>query len=338
MKDALFWLAVTGGEVLLVVFVLLLIYWVRHSAAARRDRRAVKQLVEKVRQGRAEREASIDCFLAERMGLEGAERDMARVAILREELALLQRFAQVYRDRLANDAGQFHIAVEAATAPYLELRGGGAGAVGEAVDPAELEALRQENQRLSEELTVTMETMSRMLSEYSSMFAGGGVETPAPGDDSGDTTGAPTAAAEARASSNDQAGLPERSPVALDEQALDISEQPAGSAAEPAAEMPAVTEASASASSSADIASVTEAISAPDVSLLAEEGSNVTAEPEAPEGVAGDELAAVAPEAIDDLLAEDPLEADLGGLFDEDEIAALDDEGEKPADKATIAI
>ena len=38
---------------------------------------------------------------------------------------------------------------------------------------AEIERLKAENERLSEELRVTMDTMGRMLNEYSSMFAGG---------------------------------------------------------------------------------------------------------------------------------------------------------------------
>ncbi len=327
MSDALFWLAVTGGEALLVVFVLLLIYWLRHSAAGRRDRQAVKRLVETVRKGRPEREAAIDQFLAARMGLEGGERDRTRVAILREELALLQRFAKVYRDRESGDAAQFHLTVEAATAPYLGLSGGAMATGGGEVDPGELEALRQENQRLSEELTVTMETMSRMLSEYSSMFAGGAPSAVSPDTGAGDEAAVaaaepvgagPTQAEEQALEANST--LPERPPVELDEQALDISEQ----AVEPP---PAQDSARAEDMTKPEDEPTTEDEPGTEDALLVPAVDEPTT----------DELAAIAPEAIDELLAEDPLEEDLGGLFDQDELAALEGEEEK-TEESTIAI
>ncbi len=266
MKDLMFWLALAGGEVLLLAFVLLLVYWIRHTAMARRDREAIGRLISAVRAGRAEREAAIGSFLAERMGLQGAELDRTRVAMMREELGLLQRFATIYRDRDAGSAAQFHIALQSALAPWFELRGGGgAGEVSE-IDDSELEALRQENKRLSEELSVTMETMSRMLSEYSSMFAGSDAAPEA----------VPSAVGEV---GNDtvsgETELP-RAAAELDTEMLDIG---AGEDAAPVQN--------------------------------AEESEGMATEP-------------VEPEAIDELLAEEPLAQDLGGLFDEDELAALD--------------
>jgi hypothetical protein len=70
----------------------------------------------------------------------------------------------------------------AALAPYYELEGGGIVVAQEQADEdtSELENLRAENQRLSDELSVTMETMSRMLNEYSTMFTGGSLGQPAP--------------------------------------------------------------------------------------------------------------------------------------------------------------
>ena len=82
----------------------------------------------------------------------------------------------------------------AALGPYQQLEAYAEPLQGEhrAIDRAEIEALRAENLRLSEELTVTMETMSRMLSEYSTLFAGGvpGGSVSSPGPATGDATGA----------------------------------------------------------------------------------------------------------------------------------------------------
>ena len=335
MKDILFWAAIGGGEVLLLLLVLLTIYWWRHSAAARRDRAAVAQLVKAVREGRQAREATIQGFLAEHMGLQGATLDQARVAILREELSLLQRFAAIYGRRDAGAAAQFHLALEAAVAPYLALKGNGAAAPADAGagDTEELEALRRENQRLSEELSVTMETMSRMLNEYSSMFAGGvpadaaappQAEAPAAADESataepegesveaeaaGETEAETVAAAASEPASEadgiEPEGAPARAPVELDEAMLDIGageDEPVAVSGEP------------------EVATDAEVADAAPVEAPLEEP--------------------VAPEAIDELLADDPLADDLGDLFDEEELAALDEasDQEKVDEESAIAI
>ena len=204
MSDAMLWMALSGGELLLVAFVLLLAYWIRHSGMARRDRKAVARLIAGARKGKAEREAVIAHFLKEKMGLSGAAFEQAKVALLREELRLLQRFADTYRRRDSASAAQFQLDVEAALAPYLDLSGaGGAAAVPEAtVDLSEMEALRERNVRLSEELSVTMDTMSRMLSEYSTMFTVSDSATD-PGDDAGAAVSV----------GRSQAGSPDKAPA-----------------------------------------------------------------------------------------------------------------------------
>jgi len=88
----------------------------------------------------------------------------------------------VYKKRDAGAAAQFDIDLMAALAPYYELEGGGIVVTQEQPDQdiSVLESLRAENQRLSDELSVTMETMSRMLNEYSTMFTGGSLAHPGP--------------------------------------------------------------------------------------------------------------------------------------------------------------
>ena len=168
-------LAGLAGETLLLVFVALVVSWVRNRAARRRDRKAMQALVARVKQAKPEREALIGQFLSEQMGLAGEVLGHARVTMLRAELGLLQRFAYLYSKRDAAKASHFDSDLEVAIQPYHALAiAGDAPAEGE-VDDSELERLQTENARLSEELRVTMETMSRMLSEYSTLFVG---ETP----------------------------------------------------------------------------------------------------------------------------------------------------------------
>ncbi|MEZ5585554.1 MAG: hypothetical protein R3E46_00640 [Sedimenticolaceae bacterium] len=180
-------LGALGVELLLLVLVFLAAAFFRNRAAVQRDQRAMRALIARVKKGKPEREEILEQFLAERMGLSEPALTQARVAMLRAELTLLQRFAGVYRNREAALAARFDADLYAALEPYLALAGGlqveqetpEPGEVGE----AELEVLRQENDRLSEELRITMETMSRMLNEYSTMFSG------APTERSGATSG-----------------------------------------------------------------------------------------------------------------------------------------------------
>lgn len=176
-------LGALGAELLLLVLVLLTVAFFRNRAAAQRDQRAMRALVARVKKGKAEREQLLEQYLAERMGLSDPELTQAKVAMLRAELSLLQRFAGIYRNREAVMAARFDADLYAALEPYHALVGV-AQADQEPSQPGEvdgtgMEALRQENERLSEELRITMETMSRMLNEYSTMFSGSPPESPA---------------------------------------------------------------------------------------------------------------------------------------------------------------
>jgi hypothetical protein len=163
------------AEGVLLLLALLTVSWFRDNARRRRDEQAIETLVARVNKARAERESVIEGFLAERMQMSGESWEQAKVAMVRGELALLQRFAGIYRRRDVDAAARFDTELTAALAPYQQLEAFAEPLQGEhrAIDHAEIEALRAENARLSEELTDTMETMSRMLNEYSTLFAGG---------------------------------------------------------------------------------------------------------------------------------------------------------------------
>lgn len=185
MSDTMQMLSIAlGGELLLLLFALLVVSWWRNRAQRKRDSAAIQALIARIKKSKAEREATIEKFLIGQMGMTGEELTQAKVGMLRAELGLLQRFAGTYRRRDAGMAARFDSDFYAALEPYHALRGraGSAdkGSAGESVDAAELEHLRAENSRLSDELKITMETMSRMLNEYSSMFAGGVPDDVAP--------------------------------------------------------------------------------------------------------------------------------------------------------------
>jgi hypothetical protein len=182
----LYMIAALAGEFLLLVLVFLLVAFVRSRAQQRRDTKAARGLVARIKQGKAEREAAITRFLTEGAGLTGEALDKAKVALLRAEFGFLQRLAGVYRMRESAAFARIDSDLYAAVEPYHAMTSVPAAAAaadgdgGALEDNAELELLRKENKRLSDELTITMETMSRMLNEYSTMFAGGDDKETAP--------------------------------------------------------------------------------------------------------------------------------------------------------------
>jgi hypothetical protein len=215
-------LAAVAAELVLLLFVFLTVAVLRGRSEKNRDRDAMRDLVARVKQAKPQREQVIEKFLMQRMAMSGDALEQAKVAMLRAEMALVQRFVSIYRGRDADLAGRFDGDVIAALEPYHALSGTAAVAADEggggAVDNAELEALRKENGRLEDELRITMETMSRMLNEYSTMFAGSAPDHAAP------IAGAAAAATvmAAEASADDVAEIMEP----LDSDAVEVAEEP----------------------------------------------------------------------------------------------------------------
>jgi hypothetical protein len=192
MSDTVLWIGLAVGELLMIVFLALLVSWLRNLAMRRRDRKAVESLVAHSRGRKDERMAEIGDFLGSKYALEGEAHGYAVRALYKAEARLIQAFARTYLHRDAKAASRFHKPVEDGVGEYWSLEtgvekteGDGDGQAMEAAmaeaseaeaaeaegDDGELERLRKENQSLSDELRLTMDTMGRMLNEYSSVFA-----------------------------------------------------------------------------------------------------------------------------------------------------------------------
>ncbi len=185
MAEEWFWLLLSASEILLVLVLLLFVAWLRGIAAQRRDRKAIQALVAKTRKHRDQRVAKIAAFLGDGYGLKGEPLNAAVTALYQAEVGLIQAFATIYSKRDATAAAGFGGQVEAGTSAYWELEGGTEQPAGEESassaeagpdampleDDGEMDRLRGENERLSDELRITMDTMSRMLSEYSTVFS-----------------------------------------------------------------------------------------------------------------------------------------------------------------------
>jgi hypothetical protein len=146
-----------------------------------RIRKAAQQLAQRVQNDKPERRERLKHLLTERYGYAGGELEQALHNILQSEMQLYQN---IINGSLKDDqlfVQQVDVDVENLVLAYQNLQSRQAAPVAPVVsddEASEMQRLQEENLRLSDELRVTMDTMGRMLNEYSTMFAGGFDETP----------------------------------------------------------------------------------------------------------------------------------------------------------------
>jgi hypothetical protein len=153
----------------LIALVLIVLMFIKKS----RDRKAAAVIIQKIKEDEARRTAETKKILLYKFGFDDGDAEKLAVRTDRAERVLYQSIINMYLQRDASALEGLNITYETAVEPYRTLEPpGGGGASGGSVDESkELTKLREENKRLSEEIGVTMQTMGRMLSEYSTMFA-----------------------------------------------------------------------------------------------------------------------------------------------------------------------
>lgn len=167
-------------------------------------RRAAHHLAGRVQNDKAARSQRLKSLLSDQYGLSGNELEQVLHNIMQAEMKLFQNLINGYMEDNQVHLQQIDVDEENLVLAYQGLKpvGGGTAAVMADSDDADDEAqrLREENQRLSDELKVTMDTMGRMLNEYSSMFASG-EDKPLTREDASEVLDAPESEVVASASS-----------------------------------------------------------------------------------------------------------------------------------------
>jgi len=141
-----------------------------------RIRRAAHHLAERVQSDKTARAERLRRLLSERYGYSGAQLEQTLHNITQTEMQMFQNLINGYLKDDQVHLQQIDVDEENLVLAYQGLAPVTAAAPSPVTDDEEgqeLERLREENQRLSDELRVTMDTMGRMLNEYSSMFSGG---------------------------------------------------------------------------------------------------------------------------------------------------------------------
>jgi hypothetical protein len=161
-------------EALVIALIALVVLSVILLKRRARDRQAAERLIEQIKHQSQTRLESTGSFLNEKYRFEGEELKKAVKAIDKEEKKFIQTLLQVYLKRDADHLESIDAALAELIDTYKSLSPvmPEAGAVSEEVQQ-ELESLRKSNETLKEELKITKETMSNMISEFGNMFGGG---------------------------------------------------------------------------------------------------------------------------------------------------------------------
>ncbi len=176
-------------EALLVCGVLLFTLITLSVIKKRRDRAAARDLATRVKDGSEVRIAETNALLQREFSLSDESASGVAEEIAAQERRFYQTLISLYLNREAETVRTLDTSLHALVAPYRDLQlPKEEGASGDSIvqDSAaeELAELRQENEKLKTELGVTMDTMGRMLNEYSSMY-NEGAATPPDNEDAG---------------------------------------------------------------------------------------------------------------------------------------------------------
>jgi hypothetical protein len=145
-----------------------------------RIRKAAAHLAERVQSDKPKREERLHELLQERYRLTGTELDQTLHNIMRMEMMLYQNVINGFLKDDQIQLQQLDVDVENLVTSYQGLDVPDSSSVTQQLsgeDEEEISRLREENGRLSDELKVTMDTMGRMLNEYSTMFSGGATDS-----------------------------------------------------------------------------------------------------------------------------------------------------------------
>jgi hypothetical protein len=142
-------------------------------------RQAAHHLAARVQSDKESRKERLKNRLAGQYRYAGEDLKKAIHDLSQAEMHLYQNIINSYLKQDVNGFQQVGVDVDNLVLAYqgLKLPEAGAGVSSETEtagdEGAEIQRLQDENERLTEELGVTMDTMARMLNEYSSMYAGG---------------------------------------------------------------------------------------------------------------------------------------------------------------------
>lgn len=170
--------AVFVVEALAALFLLVVVFTFFISRRKSKERSAAKDLVNKLKDSESSRKESLGDRLSESCELDPSKIDHVIAEIDGQEKNLYQQIVKMFLGRDAALLAEIDKSVQALSDPFCRLLSEIASsekvdsAMSSAIETANLEIqrLRGESERLSEQLGMAMQTMDEVSSEYSKMF------------------------------------------------------------------------------------------------------------------------------------------------------------------------
>ncbi|MFK8066818.1 MAG: hypothetical protein AB8D52_01075 [Gammaproteobacteria bacterium] len=159
-------LIITAAEIGFVLLSLCIFLIWRKVKAKKEDLKAVKDLVENVKEIEPNRRESLLKVFGECYDMEENELNTAVDEFLNRERAFYKTMISVYVDRDAKEFSKLSGALVEMVKPYSDL----ALSAELSTDSEELEALQEQNKELSKELDESKKVMDELLTEYSATF------------------------------------------------------------------------------------------------------------------------------------------------------------------------
>jgi len=170
--------AVFMVEGLATLFLLVVMVAFFMSSKKNKERLAARRLVNKLKDGESSRKEDLSTRLSESCSLDESAIEAALAEIDCQEKILYQQIVKMFLGRDAALLLEIDKSVQALSEPFCQLLAD--MEVIEKVDPAittaietanvEIDRLREESERLTEQLGMAMQTMDEVSSEYSKMF------------------------------------------------------------------------------------------------------------------------------------------------------------------------
>lgn len=172
VSSILFSLLTEGFIVLLLVIIVAVFLLFRKKNI---DRAAAQKLVKQIKQQSKTRLGETGSFLSEKYRFEGNELEKAVKTIDKAEKKFMQHVINMYLQRDSHKLEVMDASVAELIEAYKELSPvmPEENSSASAEQEEQLNDLREANEKLTEELTITKQTMGNMINEFGNMFGGG---------------------------------------------------------------------------------------------------------------------------------------------------------------------
>ena len=157
------------SELLVILLVVVVGMVIVAMKRRKNDQKAAEMLIDRVKKNRTARREKIRCLLNGKYQYQDEQLDQAVRDFSKIESGFYKKLIDLYLARAYKTVAKLDQEVEAITEPYFSLALPVVDVNGVSEEESECEAtrLRTANERLKEELAVSMNTLGRMLSEYS---------------------------------------------------------------------------------------------------------------------------------------------------------------------------